>query len=101
MQFPVSSGQQHRKTENEWVPVAPKKSDVQPVKLPQPAPLSNVEAVAVPSLEPPPLPPALEVPTASVAATATPGPQVFPDAPTEVNLENQQSNSNPNFGFLF
>nr|CAD7569598.1 unnamed protein product [Timema californicum] len=25
IQFPVSSGQQHRKTENEWVPVSPKK----------------------------------------------------------------------------
>ncbi|XP_054270427.1 protein SON-like isoform X2 [Macrosteles quadrilineatus] len=27
LQFPVSSGQQHRKTESEWIPVSPKKAD--------------------------------------------------------------------------
>ncbi|PNF30720.1 hypothetical protein B7P43_G06082, partial [Cryptotermes secundus] len=27
IQFPVSSGQQHRKSENEWVPVSPKKEE--------------------------------------------------------------------------
>ncbi|XP_022919854.2 protein Son [Onthophagus taurus] len=27
IQFPVSSGQQHRKTESEWVPVSPKKTE--------------------------------------------------------------------------
>lgn len=27
MQFPVSSGQHHRATESEWVPVSPKKPD--------------------------------------------------------------------------
>lgn len=27
MQYPVSSGQQHRLTENEWVPVSPKRTE--------------------------------------------------------------------------
>lgn len=51
MLFPVSSGQQHRKTENEWVPVSPKKEEpvstlpvavVKPAIKPTPAPVQNV-----------------------------------------------------------
>ncbi|KAG8289696.1 hypothetical protein J6590_098988 [Homalodisca vitripennis] len=30
LQFPVSSGQHHRKTESEWIPVSPKKAEVIP-----------------------------------------------------------------------
>lgn len=52
LQFPVSSGQLHRKTENEWVPVAPKKPEApKPVEAPQ-----EVKEMPV----------------------ATPGPQIFP-----------------------
>ncbi|XP_076635928.1 uncharacterized protein LOC143348999 isoform X2 [Colletes latitarsis] len=51
LQFPVSSGQHHRKSENEWVPVTPKK--VEPKKPIVPASTSN---------EPPPvIPPAAPV----------------------------------------
>ncbi|PSN55329.1 hypothetical protein C0J52_01778 [Blattella germanica] len=37
IQFPVSSGQQHRKTENEWVPVSPKKEEPAAVVAPKTA----------------------------------------------------------------
>lgn len=76
MQFPVSSGQQHRKTESEWVPVSPKKPEIvplPPVQLPPPVP---VVPVPVPS-EPVPVPPPLQ----------PPGPQVFP------SLSNNQVSS--------
>lgn len=42
MQFPVSSGQQHRQTENEWVPVEPPK----PVPAPVP-PKKDAEPVSL------------------------------------------------------
>lgn len=66
MQFPVSSGQQHRRTENEWVPVSPKKTESAPqpvVKIPEPS--SSVETVAAPVVQETPAP-------------VAPGPQVFP-----------------------
>nr|XP_014273752.1 serine/arginine repetitive matrix protein 2-like isoform X3 [Halyomorpha halys] len=41
LQFPVSSGQLHRKSENEWIPVSPKKTDE--LKAIMPAPLRKQE----------------------------------------------------------
>ncbi|KAK5650990.1 hypothetical protein RI129_002019 [Pyrocoelia pectoralis] len=44
MQFPVSSGTQHRKTESEWIPVSSKKIETQVnVPVPMPAPILPVE----------------------------------------------------------
>lgn len=68
LQFPVSSGQLHRKTENEWVPVSPKKSQ-EPVPVPKP-----VEAPAV-----------KEVKENATPAAVVPGPQVFPQAATDLS----------------
>nr|XP_015839551.1 PREDICTED: protein SON isoform X2 [Tribolium castaneum] len=50
LQFPVSSGQLHRKTEGEWVPVSPKKPEVvpKPVEAPvQEAPGPQPDPAAV------------------------------------------------------
>ena len=70
LQFPVSSGQLHRKSENEWVPVSPKKP-------PEPVPPPKVaETPAAPEPVPPVVP---------VAPSAPPGPQIFPQ-PIEVNI---------------
>lgn len=63
----MSSGQLHRKTENEWVPVSPKKSQ-EPVPVPKP-----VEAPAV-----------KEVKENATPAAVVPGPQVFPQAATDL-----------------
>ncbi|XP_019880643.2 protein Son isoform X2 [Aethina tumida] len=73
MQFPVSSGQQHRKTE-QWVPVSPKKSEKPP------APPSTLDTGASTS-ETVPVPPVEENPTQLVVPAppnAPPGPQAFP-----------------------
>ncbi|XP_054005093.1 protein Son isoform X2 [Hylaeus anthracinus] len=59
LQFPVSSGQHHRKSENEWVPVIPKKPEPKkqfvpastpsesPPVIPPPAPVQPVQAATV------------------------------------------------------
>lgn len=70
MQFPVSSGQQHRKTETEWVPVPQKKPECKqtPAIVPKVAifePQVTPELVTAPTLAPP-------------------GPQVFPKQIPEV-----------------
>ncbi|KAF5270378.1 hypothetical protein FQR65_LT05566 [Abscondita terminalis] len=55
MQFPVSSGTQHRKTENEWIPVSPKKVETPPL----PALTKQIVipvAPPIPAESPPPLP---------------------------------------------
>ncbi|KAK3925739.1 Protein SON [Frankliniella fusca] len=51
IQFPVSSGQQHRKTENEWIPVTPptkaeekKSSGLKAIEAPKPAEKSSQSA---------------------------------------------------------
>lgn len=73
LQFPVSSGTHHRKTENEWIPVAPKKSDNQLLAIkaaPAVLPSTLLAIEAPPPSEPsPPIIPTL---------TGLPGPQVFP-----------------------
>ncbi|XP_044756353.1 protein Son isoform X2 [Coccinella septempunctata] len=51
MQFPVSSGQHHRKNENEWIPVEPKK-DVAP-PAPKPSIVLTKEVVPITPLVPP------------------------------------------------
>ncbi|KAK4883564.1 hypothetical protein RN001_006883 [Aquatica leii] len=69
MQFPVSSGTQHRKTENEWIPVSPKKVEtppLPPIVKPVPIPI----APPMPAEPPPPTP-----------APPLPGPQIFLESP--------------------
>lgn len=61
IQFPVSSGQQHRKTESEWVPVEPKAIEAPPPVLPKPIPVEEPEVIA-------PAP----------VVVVPPGPQAFP-----------------------
>ncbi|XP_077256375.1 uncharacterized protein LOC143894144 [Temnothorax americanus] len=56
LQFPVSSGQHHRRTENEWVPVTPKKPE--PKKIFVPASTSTLSTV----MPPPPVQPAQPMP---------------------------------------
>ncbi|XP_048512523.1 protein Son isoform X2 [Athalia rosae] len=89
LQFPVSSGQHHRKTENEWVPVnpkepEPKKTSVPPVIpraplaiMPPPAPISQPVHVPVPVAAPKP------------ATVPVPAPQVpvFTSAPSLENVD--------------
>ncbi|XP_014480766.1 PREDICTED: protein SON-like isoform X2 [Dinoponera quadriceps] len=62
LQFPVSSGQQHRKTESEWVPVIPKKPEPKkifvpastngpPAIMPPPSPLQPTPITVFPTTE--------------------------------------------------
>lgn len=76
-QFPVSSGQQHRKTE-EWVPVEPKKTEAAP--LPVSAPL----AITAPPPQPVATPVAQTMPLgpAAVPAPAAPVPVPTPVIPS-------------------
>ncbi|KAK9298201.1 hypothetical protein QLX08_008366 [Tetragonisca angustula] len=41
LQFPVSSGQHHRKSENEWIPVTPKKPETKKQFIPASAPTES------------------------------------------------------------
>lgn len=75
MQFPVSSGTQHRKTENEWVPVSPKKIEA-PTVTPTIKPVPPVTTTQPLAIEAPPSEPE--------PAIALPGPQVFPNS-SDVN----------------
>ncbi|GAB1864611.1 SON protein [Camponotus japonicus] len=63
LQFPVSSGQHHRRSENEWVPVTPKKPE--PKKVFVPASATNEPPAIMPpppvSEQPPPVQPAQTV----------------------------------------
>ncbi|XP_011265573.1 protein SON isoform X2 [Camponotus floridanus] len=63
LQFPVSSGQHHRRSENEWVPVTPKKPE--PKKVFVPASTTNEPPAIMPpppvSEQPPPVQPAQTV----------------------------------------
>ncbi|XP_039755260.1 protein Son-like isoform X2 [Pararge aegeria] len=88
LQFPVSSGSQHREKASEWVPVSPKRGDMQVAKLNSRSPdissppgeKSSSEPLALPA---PPSPTYLKSFTsgsqlASVPAIAAPGPQAYP-----------------------
>lgn len=48
LQFPVSSGQHHRKTESEWVPVTPKKPDPRKTFVPASVPSEPISVVPAP-----------------------------------------------------
>ncbi|CAG9865315.1 unnamed protein product [Phyllotreta striolata] len=78
IQFPVSSGQHHRKGE-EWLPVSPpveKKPDPAPSTA---VPLAIMEAPAPVKAPVPPAPlPPEDPPTVPAPPNAPPGPQVFP-----------------------
>lgn len=96
MQFPVSSGQHHRKTEN-WIPVPPKKPDPPPPKLKivakpfvEPSASKHLQTVvpqvpvAVPST--PNIPLAVQAaPNVQVSNNMIPVEPVFP-TPVEVSL---------------
>ncbi|KAG7201963.1 hypothetical protein KM043_004666 [Ampulex compressa] len=45
LQFPVSSGQHHRKTENEWIPVTPKKPEPKKAFVPSSVPTESIAIV--------------------------------------------------------
>lgn len=64
MQFPVSSGQQHRRTETEWVPVSPKKAET---TAPATKPTESITLIQ-----------SSTTPTVQTTPAAAPGPQVFP-----------------------
>ncbi|XP_018318501.1 protein SON isoform X2 [Agrilus planipennis] len=79
MQFPVSSGQQHRKTENEWVPVSPKKTEA-PIPTIAPKTVTTTPSVVEEISTPPVVQP---------LAIAAPGPQVFPppaETPVDIGM---------------
>lgn len=73
MQFPVSSGQQHRKTEVEWVPVPTKKTDTKAA-----VPVNCNSQVT-----------SIEDKVAINPVDASPGTQVFPTKTTEVSFNKQ------------
>ncbi|XP_015432851.1 PREDICTED: protein SON-like [Dufourea novaeangliae] len=57
LQFPVSSGQHHRKSENEWVPVTPKKPEPKKQFVPATAPSKPPVVMPSPIPTPTPVPP--------------------------------------------
>ncbi|CAH0552524.1 unnamed protein product [Brassicogethes aeneus] len=77
MQFPVSSGQQHRKTVEEWVPVAPKKGSEAKTAATVDATVTTVAKVDVP-----PEPVVVPAPP-----NAPPGPQAFPTPVLEPSVD--------------
>lgn len=90
IQFPVSSGTQHRKTENEWVPVSPKKRETSPVIATQPKPVtSNVT---------PDLPSGQLLAIEAAPEPSPPGPQVFPN-PSDVSCSMFALTDNQNLQF--
>ncbi|XP_058054014.1 protein Son [Anopheles bellator] len=101
MQFPVSSGIQHRTTENEWVPVEPKKAQP-PIKAtaqgggqmnkPKPKPILPPSATFVPQQAP--------LPTAdyggpSTSHQALPGPSVVASQNLSLPMRPLQPGVNP------
>lgn len=48
LQFPVSSGKQHRVNENEWVPVSPKRTAVAPAPVLKSTPTPPQDPVVIP-----------------------------------------------------
>ncbi|XP_059049948.1 protein Son [Achroia grisella] len=98
LQFPVSSGSQHREKASEWVPVSPPKKDMQVAKLnSKPAATKTIAAITASTTETTksgplalPAPPVVETPAymksfttgsqlSSVpSALPAPGPQAYP-----------------------
>ncbi|KRT86436.1 hypothetical protein AMK59_243 [Oryctes borbonicus] len=90
MQFPVSSGQQHRKTENEWVPVSPKKPEPSPPPAKPPPTIQIPPITAPPPAEIAPSPPAEPVQpivVTPIVAPPQPGVQVFPAPLPNENID--------------
>lgn len=70
LQFPVSSGQHHRRSENEWVPVTPKKPEPKKIFVP---PSSNYATTTPAAIMPPPPPPPVQpAQPAQIAQTVFP-----------------------------
>ncbi|XP_049872709.1 protein Son isoform X2 [Pectinophora gossypiella] len=76
LQFPVSSGSQHREKASEWVPVSPKKSEMQVAKL-------NSKPAAPKPVEPPKPPLPVEAPAVPLALPAPPAPPTPPAPASE------------------
>lgn len=60
LQFPVSSGQHHRRSENEWVPVTPKKPEPKKVLVPSSTTNETPAIMPPPPVQPPEQPPLLQ-----------------------------------------
>lgn len=71
LQFPVSSGQHHRRSENEWVPVTPKKPEPKKIFVPASTNLCTTTPLAI---MPPPVPTPVPPPVQPVQPAQT----VFP-----------------------
>ncbi|XP_066587221.1 protein Son-like isoform X2 [Prorops nasuta] len=56
LQFPVSSGQHHRKNENEWIPVVPKKPELKKTFVPATTPTEPFAVLPQPTYLPTPVP---------------------------------------------
>ncbi|XP_073990645.1 uncharacterized protein isoform X2 [Rhodnius prolixus] len=80
LQFPVSSGQQHRKTESEWIPVSSTKNEPKAIMPPQ-------SATKFESFELPPLPREVERETRTVQPPFVPLPPPPPPPPPPVYVE--------------
>ncbi len=83
LQFPVSSGTQHRDKEGEWVPVEKDKEKALVKMAPPPIPTSQATTtpgaqLALPA--PPPPPP-------TILAEVKAADKVFPDLPSEVSFK--------------
>ena len=85
IQFPVSSGQQHRKTESEWIPVTAKNNEKvakeKEIATTQPNILSTIP---LPNDEEPPSSSATEPSKVNETPALENPPQVFPDIAAEV-----------------
>lgn len=113
--FPVSSGQEHRATEHEWIPVNPqtpvasvtekKSSEKQQNHMPA-AKTAAVIPLQAPQPQPPPLPvaPVSDIPVESPAITTDIQPLPPPPPPptfntnTQIDLEIANSWKNSDFG---
>ncbi|XP_041980158.1 protein Son isoform X2 [Aricia agestis] len=103
IQFPVSSGTQHRDSASEWVPVSPKKDNMQVAKLnskPSKSTAITPSVTTTTACSEPlalPAPPTVAIPLKSftsgsqlntVPAIAAPGPQAYPPGkePAKIDL---------------
>lgn len=89
IQFPVSSGQHHRKTENEWIPVITKNNETvtkeKEVAVTQPSTLSTIP---LPNEEEPPPLSVIKPANVNEIPALENTPQVFPDVTAEVRSLN-------------
>ncbi|XP_046752138.1 protein Son-like isoform X2 [Diprion similis] len=76
LQFPVSSGQLHRKTENEWVPVNPKKPGPKKPTAPATAPSEPLAIMPAPTQAAAPVHASVPTPAPAPIPPPTPTPQL-------------------------